>query len=137
MGIFPRGTDPPANDPRATTPPVQSPTYLFLQAILAAGAGGRSARGGESGRRGSREEGRSGTGEGAESTGWSGGSDDTSDVETEEEGWGYNTLTASPWGMQESGARGLRVNARAGGSDGRKLHPALDLLHHDPVRASV
>ena len=46
-------------------------------------------------------------------------------------------LTALPRGTQESGAGGIWVDARAGGSDGRKLHPALDLLHHDPVRASV
>ena len=31
-----------------------------------------------------------------------------------------DTLTASPWGTQESGARGLRVDAQAGGSEGRK-----------------
>ena len=30
-------------------------------------------------------------------------------------------LTASPWGMQESGARGLWVVWRAGGSGGRKV----------------
>ena len=42
------------------------------------------------------------------------------DAESKEEGWGHTTLTASPWGTQESGARGLHVDARAGGSDGRK-----------------
>ena len=31
---------------------------------------------------------------------------------------------ASPWGMQEIGARGLREDARAGGSDGRKVTSA-------------
>ena len=41
-----------------------------------------------------------------------------------EEGWGHKTLTASPWGTQESGARGLRVDARAGGSDSRKAPSA-------------
>ena len=56
----------------------------------------------------------------AESEVWSGRSDDASDAETEEEGWGHNMLTALPWGTQESGARGLRVDAWAGGSDGRK-----------------
>ena len=56
----------------------------------------------------------------AESEVWSGRSDDASDAETEEEGWGHNMLTASPWGTQESGARGLRVVARAGGSNGRR-----------------
>ena len=33
LGIFPRGADPPATAQRATTPPVQSPTSLYLQAI--------------------------------------------------------------------------------------------------------
>ena len=55
LGNFPRGADPPANDPRATTPPVGYPTYLSLLSILAAKAGVRSARGGASGRRGPRE----------------------------------------------------------------------------------
>ena len=103
-----------------TTPSVRFLTSSSLRAISAARAGGRIARGGASGSRGSREEGRSGTGEGAESTGWSGGSDDTSDVETEEEGWVHDTLTELPWGTQENGARGLRVDALAGGSEGRK-----------------
>ena len=31
-----------------------------------------------------------------------------------------DTLTTSPWGPQESGARGLKVGARAGGSNTRK-----------------
>ena len=88
-------------------------------------------RGGASGRRDPREEGRIGTGEGAESEGWSGKSDDASDAETEEDripageqGWGYDTLTASPWGMQESGEVGIRVDARAGRNDGRKAPSA-------------
>ena len=45
LGHFPRGADPPAIDRRATTPPVQSLTSSSLRAILAAGAGGRSAWG--------------------------------------------------------------------------------------------
>ena len=53
----------------------------------------------------------------AKSEGWSGGSDNSSDTETKEEGWGKNTLTGSPWGTQESGARGQRVELQAGGSD--------------------
>ena len=57
LGHSPRGADPPATDLSAPTPPVQSPTSLSLRAILAAGAGGRSARGGASGRKGPREEG--------------------------------------------------------------------------------
>ena len=36
-------------------------------------------------------------------------------------GWGHATLTALPWSMQESGARGLRLDVRSGGSDGRKV----------------
>ena len=66
------------------------------------------------------EERRSGEGGEAESEGWSGGSDDTSEAETEEEGWGHVTLTALPWGTQESWARGLRVDAWAGRSDDQK-----------------
>ena len=64
LGIFLRGADLPANKPHATAPPVRSPTSSSLRTILAAGAGGRSARGEASGRKGSREEGRVGTGEG-------------------------------------------------------------------------
>ena len=118
--LFPRGVDPPANNPRATTPPVRSPTSLSLWEILAAGAGGRSARGG-----GERPQGPAGEEEernrgGGGSEGWSGRSDDESDAETAEEGWGHDMLTALPWGTKEKGARGLRVDARAGGSDGQK-----------------
>ena len=120
LGLFPWGADPPANDPRATTPPVQSPTPSSLRAISAAGIGARRARGGASGRRVPREEGRSGEKGEAKSKGWIGRSDDASDTDTEEEGWGHATLTVSPWGTQESGLRGLLADARAGGSDGRK-----------------
>ena len=98
LGNFPRGADPPANDPRATTPPVRLLTSLFLQAISVAGAGGRSARGGASGCMGPREVGRSREGGEAESEGWSGGSDDALEAETEEEAWGHAPLTALPWG---------------------------------------
>ena len=51
LGHFPRGADPPANDRRATTLPVRSPTSLSLRVILAAGAWGRGAWVGESDRR--------------------------------------------------------------------------------------
>ena len=95
LGIFPRVADPPANDPHVTTPPARLPTSLFLQEILEAVAGGRSARRGTSGQRGLREEGRSREWGGGESEVWIGRSDNASDVETEEEGWGHNTLTAS------------------------------------------
>ena len=74
---------------------------------MVARAGGRSARGGVSGRRGPREEGNDRTGQEAESKGWSGGSNETPDAETEEDGittgaqgGDNNTLTASPWGTQ-------------------------------------
>ena len=67
LGIFLRGADLPANKPHATAPPVRSPTSSSLRTILAAGAGGRSARGEASGRRGPREVGRIGDGGGAES----------------------------------------------------------------------
>ena len=120
MGNFPRGADPLANNPRTNTPPVQAPTSLSLREILAAGARGRSARGGASGRRGPREVMRSGEGGESESEGWRGGSDDALDAETEEEGWGHAPLMASPWGTQESGARGLQVDASSSGRDGRK-----------------
>ena len=46
LGHFPQVADPPANDPRATTPPVQLPTSSSLRAILAAVDGGRSVWGG-------------------------------------------------------------------------------------------
>ena len=62
LGIFPRGTDLLANNPRATTLPVRSPTYLFLRVISLAGEGGRSVRGGASGRRGPQAEGRNDNG---------------------------------------------------------------------------
>ena len=69
----------------------------------------------------------------AKSEEWSVGSDDKSDEETEEDGMpagevggSEDTLTASPWGTQESGAGGLRVDARAGRSDERKPPSASD-----------
>ena len=68
LGIFSRGANPPVTNPCATTAPVQLPTCLSLWAILAAGSGGRSARGGGSGRRDPREEGGRRAGEG----GWKG-----------------------------------------------------------------
>ena len=70
---------------------------------------GRSAWGGESGRKAPREVGRGGEEE-AGSKGWSresGGSDATSDAETEEEEGDHVRLTASPWDTQESGERGI------------------------------
>ena len=51
---------------------------------------------------------------GAESEGWSGNSRE-SDAKLEEE---HALLATSPWVTQESGARGLRGGARAGGSGG-------------------
>ena len=76
---FPRGADPPANDRRATTPPVRSPTSLSLRAILATGDGGRGAWARASGRRATREVGRGGSG-GDNSEGWSGGGNATSNA---------------------------------------------------------
>ena len=38
----------------------------------------------------------------------------------EEGGWGDNKLTVSPWGTQESGARGIWVGAQADESNGQK-----------------
>ena len=57
-------------------------------------------RGGAIGRRGPREVGRRGEGWEAKSEEWSGGSDETSDAEMKEDGWGHDPLTASPWNMQ-------------------------------------
>ena len=62
---------------------------------------------------------------------WSVGSISDSDEETEEDEMpagelegSDNTLTAFPWGTQENGAGGLRVDARAGGSNKRKTPSA-------------
>ena len=69
-------------------------------------------------------EGDGGGGVGAKSEGWSGdsgGSDATSDAGLEEDKEEHAPLTASIWGTQEIGARGLRVGARAGGSGDRKV----------------
>ena len=44
----------------------------------------------------------------------------TSDAESEEGKEEPALLTALPWGTQESGARGLRMGARAGRSGGGK-----------------
>ena len=62
----------------------------------------------------------------AESEGWSGGSGGDSAEEKEEDrmtdgypGGGGDTLTALSWGTQETGAGGIQVGARAGGSDAR------------------
>ena len=85
--------------------------------------GGRSVCGGEaSGHRSPMEVGRGGEGE-TENEGWSeesGGRDATSDAEMEEDEGRHAPLTASLWNMQESEGRGLRVDARDGGSDGGK-----------------
>ena len=77
---------------------------------------------GVSGHRALREVGRGGAGE-DESKRWSGESrrsDVTLDAGTEEDEVDHAPLTASPWGMQESGARGLQGDARDGGSDSGK-----------------
>ena len=121
---LPQGADPPANNRRATTPTVRSPTSLSLRLISATGAGGKSAWGGASGHRAPREVGRGEEGGEAESEGWSGGSYATSDTETEEEGWGHAPLTASPRGTQERGARGLQAVMRVGGIDDRNITSA-------------
>ena len=78
------------------------------------------------GNRGDRRGARQGERE-AEIEGWS---DKASDEETEEDGMpmgeqegSKDTLTALPWGRQESGARGLQVDERAGGSNRRKPAP--------------
>ena len=55
LGHFPRGADPSANDRRATTPPVRSPTSSSLWTISVAGAGGRSAWAGARSCRATRE----------------------------------------------------------------------------------
>ena len=100
LGHFPRGADPPANDQRATTLPVGSPTSSSLRAISAARAGGRSAWARASGRKATREVGRGGAG-GDDSEGWSGeirSSNVISDAESEEVEEERAPLTASPWG---------------------------------------
>ena len=96
LGLFSRGADPPANDPRATTLLVLLLTYSSIQEISAARAGVWSARGGASSRRVPQEEGRTRKGGEAEIKVWNGRSDEASEAETEEEGWGHDTLTASP-----------------------------------------
>ena len=55
LRIFPRGADPTTTDHRATTSLVQLPTSFSLQAISAAGAGGRGAWGGASDRKSQRD----------------------------------------------------------------------------------
>ena len=78
---------------------------------------------GASGHRATREVGEGGAG-GDENEGWSreiGGSNATSDAGSEEGEEEHAPLTASPRGTQESGARRLRVGARAGGSGGGKV----------------
>ena len=65
-----------------------------------------------------------GGGGGGKSKGWSGdsgGSESTLETGSEEEEEDHVPLTASPWGTQESGARGLQVGARAGGSVSGKV----------------
>ena len=60
----------------------------------------------------------------ADSEGWSGRSDNALDAETEEEGWGQDTLTVLPWGTQESGVRGIWLDVWSVGSNGRKAPSA-------------
>ena len=91
---------------------------------MAAGSGCRSARVGASGHGGLREVERSGEEGEADSEGWSGGSNNASDAETEENGWGHIPKTAMPWGTQEIGTRGLTVDVLAGRSNGRKAPSA-------------
>ena len=77
---------------------------------------------GESDRRVTREVGRGDAG-GDNSKGCigeSGSSDKTSDAESEEGKEEPALLTASPWGTQESGERGLWVGGRSGRSGGKK-----------------
>ena len=62
----------------------------------------------------------------AKREGWSGRSDATLDSETEEDDWGHALLTSSSRGTQESGARGLRVVARDGRSDGQNVTSTKD-----------
>ena len=64
LGHFLRGVDPPATDQRAPTRPVRLPTSSSIRVILAAGAGGRCARGGSSGCRSPRDDGGGGAGSG-------------------------------------------------------------------------
>ena len=52
------------------------------------------------------------------------GSDAILDVDAEDNVWGHAPLTASPWGTQDRGERGLPVDVRAGGSDGWKVPSA-------------
>ena len=95
---FSKGHGPPANDRRATTPPVRSPTSLSLRAISAAGAGGRDAWARASGRRATREVVKGGAG-GDNSEVWirkSWSSDTTSDAESEEVEEELAPLTVSP-----------------------------------------
>ena len=90
---------------------------------MAAGARGRGVWVGASVCRATKEVGRVGAG-GDDSEGWSGerGSSDAAlDAELEEGKEEPALLTALTWGTQESGARGLRVGARAGGSGGGKV----------------
>ena len=122
LGHLTQGSDPPAKDLCATTPHVRLPISSSLRAILAAGAGGRSTWGWASGRRATREVGGEGAGK-AGSEVWSreiGGSDTTSNTGMDEDEGDHALMTASPWSTQESGERGLRGDARAGRSDGRK-----------------
>ena len=88
---------------------------------MAAGDGGKSTWGRASGHRAPREVGRGGEGGEDKSEEWSGGSYATLETETREDDLGHNPLTASPWGTQESGARGKQGVAIAGGSDGRNI----------------
>ena len=79
--------------------------------------------GGASGRRAMREVGVGGAGE-ADSKEWSGESRDsnaTLDAGMEEGEGEHSPLRTLQWGRQESGARGLRGDARAGRSDGGKV----------------
>ena len=124
LGNFPRGADLPGNNPHATTPPVRLPISFPLWKISVAGARGKSARKGASSCKGPRKDGRSGVRGEAKSEKWSGRSDNASNVESEEGGRRHDTLMVSPWGTQKIGARGLRVDARAGGSNGRKAPSA-------------
>ena len=122
-GTFPTGRGPAHQQPTRDNPacPIAD-IFVPLGDIGGQGRGQGRVGGGASGRRATWEVGGGGAGKaGSEGrSGEIGGVDATSDAGTEEEEGGHVLLTALPWGMQESGARALRGDARAGGSDSGK-----------------
>ena len=92
-GEFPTGRGPVRQRPTRDHPARPIADIFDLTGNIGGWGRGQERVGGGEWPQGLREVGRGGEGGKAESEGWSGGSNATSDIESEEEGWGHVPLT--------------------------------------------